>query len=73
MRRLLDKYMRLLDSVLIRESLRSCALPIVLAPNKGGERRMCTKEERVINTITIVHWFPLLQTDDLMNHLFRVN
>ena len=53
---------------LIREILIPCIVPIVLAPKKNGEWRMCT-DSRVINKITMKYRFPMSRMDDIIDCL----
>ena len=45
-----------------------CVVPIVLAPKKNGEWRMCT-DSRVINKITVEYMFLMSRMDDIMDYL----
>ena len=59
---------KLLRKGLIQESLSPCVVPIVLAPKKDGEWRMCIGSW-AINRIIIKYQFPLPRMDDLMDCL----
>ncbi len=48
----------LLHKALIKESLSSCAVPIVLAPEKYGSWKMCMYSS-AINNLTIKYQFPI--------------
>lgn len=58
----------LLQIDLIKKSLSSCIVPIVLAPKKNGEWRMCTNS-RAINKIIVKYRFPMPRMDDIMDFL----
>jgi hypothetical protein len=62
----------LLDKGLVRESLISCVVPIVISLKKNGGWRMCT-DSRAIHKITIRYRFPLPRMDDLMDCLSGAN
>ena len=47
-----------------------CVVPIVLAPKKNGEWRMCT-DSRVVNKITVKYRFLMPRMDDIMDCLSR--
>lgn len=57
-----------LERGLIRESLSPCAVPVVSAPRKNREWRMCTNS-RATNRITVKYKLPLPRMDDIMDSL----
>ena len=58
----------LLQNRLIREILSPCVVPIVLAPKKNGEQRICT-DSRAINKIIVKYRFPMPRMDNIMDFL----
>ena len=57
-----------MQKCLIKEILSLCVVPIVLAPKKNGEWRVCTNF-RAINKITLKYRFPMPRMDDIMDYL----
>ena len=57
-----------LQKDLIKESLSPCSVPIILAPKKNGEWRMCI-DSRAINKIIVKYRFPMPRMDNIMNFL----
>lgn len=63
---------KLFDKGLLKESLSTFVISIVLSPKKDGRWRTCT-DSRAINKITIRYGFPFPHMDDLMDCLSGEN
>ena len=62
---------QILKKGLIRESFSPCTIPIMLAPKRNGEWRICTNS-RVINKITVRYRFTFPRIDVIIDSLNEV-
>ena len=62
------KLQELLDQGLIKKSISTCVVSIVLAYKKGEKWKLCI-DSRAINRITIRYKFPIPRIEDLVDCL----